>query len=411
MRAPKSNPFSSIRASGNGTVASEYAIYGSSHYAKGNLRPVTLPPDIVGTPLPCDLYNAAGILLVRADTVISSSLYQQLQQVPLFCPIDQARKISSFNPVSQLRHIAKTLAKIDEHLIGNEAVSADELIRLARDLYDVWMLDADACLGYARLSQAGRPSINHVIHVALIAAELAATSRVDKRQIKDIVGGALTMNLASLGLHDEMHASDQRPDADREFALHNHPQAGKRLLMRLGEFSETWVDVVSYHHENIDGSGYPWSLKAAEIPLPARMVRVADVFAARLTGRKTRPPMHWSIYQTRSTQLLARHIFGEDIKHLDSTLVTQLIQTLGCFPPGSLVRLSNNELAVVTRRVPGVASAPSQVHSIRDYQGLTLDTPRMRHVGHRECKIRNYANEDSPQFSAYDWQAVWGYAA
>ena len=413
MHSPKSNPFSSPRIShlGNGTVASEYEVYGSSKYVRGNLRPVTLPPNMIGQRLACDLFNAHGILLAKADSVISSSLQQQLQQIPIFCPADQAGNISGLNPVSQLRRIAKTLAEIDERLVRNEYVSSSELNRLARDLYDVWDLDADACLGYARLSRSGRPSICHVIHVALIAAELAAANRLNSNQITDIIGGALTMNLAKLRLHDEMHASDQRPDADKEFELHFHPIEGKRLLVQIGEFSKSWIDVVSHHHENIDGSGYPWALKGTGIVLSARIVRIADIFAARLSGRKTRPPFHWNIHQMRSTQLLARHIFGDDMKHLDSTLVTQLTQALGCFPPGSLVRLNNNELAVVARRVPGAISAPPQVHSIRDYQGQTLDIPRMRRIGHREYEVRNYANEDISQFTSYDWQKVWGYAA
>ena len=413
MQAPKSNPFSSHRAShlGNGTVASEYEVYGSSKYAKGNLRPVTLPPNMIGQRLACDLFNANGILLAKVDSVISPGLQNQLQQIPIFCPADQAEKISGFNPVSQLRRIAKTLSEIDERLVRNEHVSSGELNRLARDLYDVWVLDADACLGYARLSRSGRPSICHVIHVALIAAELATANRLDSDKITDIIGGALTMNLARLRLHDEMYASDQRPDADKEFELHFHPIEGKRLLVQIGEFSKSWIDVVSHHHENIDGSGYPWALKGTGITLSARIVRIADIYAARLTGRKTRPPFHWNIQQTRSIQLLARHIFGDDIKNLDSTLVTQLTQALGCFPPGSLVRLNNNELAVVTRRAPGVASAPPQVHSIRDYQGQILDTPRIRRIGHREYEVRNYANEDCSQFPSYDWQKIWGYAA
>ena len=413
MQAPKSNPFSppSASRSGSGTVASDYEVYGSSKYAKGNLRPVTLPPNMIGQRLACDLFTAHGVLLAKADSVVSSSLQNQLQQIPVFCPADQAENISDFNPVSQLRRIAKTLSEIDERLVRNQHVSSGELNRLVRDLYDAWVSDADACLGYARLSQSGRPSISHVIHVALVAAELATANRLNRDQITDVIGGALTMNLARLRLHDEMHASDQRPDADKEFELHFHPTEGKRLLVQIGEFSKSWIDAVSHHHENIDGSGYPWALTGSGIALSARIVRIADIFAARLTGRKTRPPLHWSIHQTRSTQLLARHIFGDDMKHLDSTLVTQLTQALGCFPPGSLVRLNNNELAVVTRRVPGAVSAPPQVHSIRDYQGQTLDTPRMRRIGHREYEIRNYSNEDCSQFSSYDWQKVWGYAA
>lgn len=412
MHTPESvPPASRLPHSGKGSVASDYDVYGHSVVGHGHLRPIRLALDMVGKELPYDLYNGRGILLVKSHTIISPELYTQLRQRPLFCPIGQAQKFSSFNPIAEMLRIANTLSAIDSDIAtGNGNTSADALNQLAQDLYEVWKLDADACLGYARLSRLGRPSISHVIHAALVAAEVAAMSRLNKVQIQEIMGVALTMNLASLRFHDEMYESGQRLDDAQISELHTHPIKARNLLQRLGESREGWLDGVSCHHENIDGSGYPNGIKAAEIPLAARIVRIADIFAARLTGRKNRSPLHWSINQSRSMQSLVRHIFGEDAKYVDVTLVTLLFRALGCFPPGSLVRLSNNELAVVVRRVSNI-HMPSQVVSIRDYQGQTLEVPRMRGLGYKGYKIRNYANEESPQFADYDWQSVWGYAA
>lgn len=392
------------------SVAAQYNVYASENQGLAGMRPFQLTPDLEGEALACDLYNAKGVLLLKSGTVLTPALREQLLGRPMFCQAEHV-EMGGFNPLAAMRNVAEELARFDQALQQGERVDGNELVEIAHELYEAWGLDADACLGYARLFQHARPSISHVVHAALIAAELAAASRMPKGEIREIIGGALTMNLSCLELHDIMHASSTRPDAEMEHALFQHPVASRRLLESLGSFGQTWLEVVSHHHENIDGSGYPAGLMAVDIPLGARMVRIADILAARLTGRKTRPPTHWNIYETRSLQLLARHIFGEDIRHLDATLVTQLIHALGRFPPGSLVRLSNNELAVISRRMPAASDTPSQVHAIRDYQGKTLERPRLRRIGQRECTIRNYANEDSVLFPAYDWQAVWGYAA
>ena len=89
--------------------------------------------------------------------------------------------------------------------------------------------------------------------------------------------------------------------------------------------------------------------------------------------------------------------------------MNQLIGTLGRFPPGSLVRLNNLELAVVARRIPGELATPRETLSIRDNQGRILDPPRQRNIGHGEYLIRNYANEESQRLLSYDWQKIWGY--
>jgi HD-GYP domain-containing protein (c-di-GMP phosphodiesterase class II) len=56
--------------------------------------------------------------------------------------------------------------------------------------------------------------------------------------------------------------------------------------------AEPVIDCVRYHHERLDGSGYPFGLKAGDIPLAARIISVADCFDALTTDRS---------YQKRQT--------------------------------------------------------------------------------------------------------------
>ena len=406
------------RPAPRGSFLANYGGYGAPRQTDtlGILRPIILPHEMMGKTAPCDLFNSRGMLLVKGGAQIAPTLAVNVyarhptQPIRVFCRAAQADLISDFNPIEEMLEIGRVLSHIDERIVRNEHVSADELVRLACDLHAIWHLDADACLGYARLHKFGRPSICHTVHVALIAAELAAANGMDRFQIINVIGGALTMNLSRLALHDEMHDSVTGPDETQEIEIHNHPGDGVNLLDHIGKFGKSWIDAVGAHHENIDGSGYPWSLKGSAIPLSARIVRVADTFAARLTWRKARQPLHWSMRRTGSTPSFAQHIFGSDLQRLDSPLITQLTRTLGRFPPGSLVRINNGELAVVTRRVPGAEAAPAEVHSIRDVYGQQLAEPRRRRIGEGAYEIRNCANEECRRFMLYDWQRLWGYA-
>lgn len=374
------------------------------------LRPVLLPPDLIGQRAPCDLFNALGVLLVRAGAVIGFSLRHPFRPTRVYCPADQAARISDVNPVVRLGQVGTTLAGIAAQLECGDHVSPAALIDLSRTIHDLWVLDPDACLGYARLCKTGRPSICHVRHVALLTAELAAAQRLDGANLLNLIGGALTMNLAKFALHDRMHACAGRPGPEEIAEIRSHPQESVHLLKHIGRFDKPWLDAVAGHHENVDGSGYPGALKGAEIALPARIVRVADAFAARLTGRKTRRPLHWNIQRTRAARSIVQHVFGNDQPLLDPALSTQLVATLGRFAPGTLVRLNNGELAVVARRIPGGLSPPREVLAIRDARGQALATPRRRRIGYGECEIRTYANDESQRIPpAYDWQRVWGY--
>lgn len=372
-------------------------------------RPIELPTELHGQCAPCDLFNARGVLLVKSGTPIPPLIHDPLWPVRLFCDAQHAQHLSDVDPALQMQRIGRRLSKLSARILQNENVTAGELRSLAQAVFDLWSLDADACLGIARLAQHGQPSVWHGLHVAFIAAELAAAHGLDHDHIKSVIGAALTMNLSTLALHDEMFNLVGAPNAAKRQAIHLHPMEGVQCLLHIGRFHQHWIEAVGAHHENIDGSGYPGRLKGPSIPLSARIVRVADTLAARLTGRKMRPPRHWNLHHARGTRHLVQHIFGADLARLDLPLTLRLMSVLSRFPPGSLVRLSNSELAVVTRRSATAHATPRQVLAVFDAYGQAYETPSPRIVGQNDCNIRGYAHDTLHTLPAYAWHKAWGY--
>ena len=86
-----------------------------------------------------------------------------------------------------------------------------------------------------------------------------------------------------------------------------HSMFGCAILKRQG-FSEKIQEMVLYHHENYDGSGYPKNLQGEEIPLGARILRVCDVFAALLSDRP---------YRKGFDQQTALSLMIEEVKNFD----------------------------------------------------------------------------------------------
>jgi hypothetical protein len=373
------------------------------------LRPVTLPAHLTGRPAPCDFFDARGTLLLRSGTPVSPRATLDPQRTRLYCTAVEARRLSPENPLAELHALADALDGLGARASSDRLPAASEFLRLARSLHALWQQDADACIGYARLTAFGTPSACHAIRSALFVAELGAANGLPPDAMTHTIGAALTMNLASMALHDRLHGLVNLPDAASAAAIHAHPLESKRLLERIGGFPGEWLDAVAQHHENVDGSGYPAGLGRSAIALGARMLRIADLLAARLGGRRGRAPRYWILHQTRDPQRLIQHVFGADLDHLDPALVRQLMGRLGAFPPGSLVRLSNGELALVARRPADLQAGPREVWSFVGGHGRPLDTPRQRRLGPRECQIRSYAHDELPRLPACDWKRVWGY--
>ena len=122
-----------------------------------------------------------------------------------------------------------------------------------------------------------------------------------------------------------------------------------------------------------------------------------------------RPPRHWNLHHARGTRHLVQHIFGADLARLDLPLTLRLMSVLSRFPPGSLVRLSNSELAVVTRRSASAHATPRQVLAVFDAYGQAYETPSPRIIGQNDCNIRGYAHDTLHTLPAYAWHKAWGY--
>ncbi len=105
--------------------------------------------------------------------------------------------------------------------------------------------------------------------------------------IQDACFGALLHNIGKVTLSGVDLFKPGSLDEVEWIELKRHPETGYRILSsnrKMGRLAE----YILTHHENWDGSGYPGGLKGEEIPLIARMVRIADAFVAMTAARSYR---------------------------------------------------------------------------------------------------------------------------
>jgi HD-GYP domain-containing protein (c-di-GMP phosphodiesterase class II) len=97
----------------------------------------------------------------------------------------------------------------------------------------------------------------------------------------------LLHDIGKIGVPDEiLRKADALTAAEFE-TIKTHPSAGARILRSI-PFLAPHIPIVELHHERPDGLGYPYGLRADEIPLAARIVHVADAFDAMTSARAYR---------------------------------------------------------------------------------------------------------------------------
>lgn len=101
--------------------------------------------------------------------------------------------------------------------------------------------------------------------------------------------------------------------------MRTHPELGLAILGATGRFTREMLAVL-YHHERMDGAGYPHGLAAEEIPIEARIVAVADTFDVLTSDRPYRRAFSY-------VEAVVR-LRVEAGPHLDPVVVTALMRTL-----------------------------------------------------------------------------------
>ncbi len=174
---------------------------------------------------------------------------------------------------------------------------------------------------------------------------------------------ALTMNIAMTALQDQLALQEEAPSPQQREVIDKHAQRAAACLREAGVTDELWLQAVEHHHSTLSG---PLSAQTPALQL-ARLLQRADIFSARLSMRRARPA------QAASAALKAAYL---DERQQADEAGKAIIQATGIYPPGSYVRLSSGEVAVVLRRGPH-AKAP-KVASIISRSGTPLGEPALR---------------------------------
>ena len=184
-------------------------------------------------------------------------------------------------------------------------------------------------------------ALTHALHTATVALLTARQLGWAPEAQRRVVLAALTMNASIVELQARMAEQTDAPSQRQMAQIRAHPMQSALLLRNAGVEDAEWLDAVEQHHERAGGAGYPQSLSAVQSL--GHLLRVADVFTAKISPRAVRSPL--------SPQVAARQLFQEE---QGGPMAAALIRAVGIYPPGDFVLLKNGDAGIVLQRaVPG----------------------------------------------------------
>jgi putative nucleotidyltransferase with HDIG domain len=179
-----------------------------------------------------------------------------------------------FVPLFASQYMFKLLVREKQHLARQKLLS-DQYLEMNIGLAAAMVVLLDSKDEY---------TASHSAAVAMYCRDMALALSLPDEEAEALHFAGLLHDLGKVGTPDAILRKDGSLDDEEWEYIHQHPAKGAEVLSHLAAYRDV-ADIVKYHHERLDGSGYPDGVSGSEIPELSKILAVADTYHAMTSNR------------------------------------------------------------------------------------------------------------------------------
>lgn len=257
-----------------------------------------LSPDLLSTEVPVGEGIAGQVALTGSPLLINTqtihqfsptSLHYQGAGSALCLPLKVGNRVVGVLNLTRLtseRHFSESDIRL-YLVLATQAALAIENAQLHQRIREGYIA---ALLSFCRFAENLMPyRQGHSMRVGIYARRLAEAVGLNRQEGEQLRVAALMQDLGLLRVPKEVLMKPGKLTDEEWQLVKQHPLWSLELVDPPAILTETIETAVKHHHERFDGTGYPDGLKGEEIPLPAKILSVADTFDALCSERPYRP--------------------------------------------------------------------------------------------------------------------------
>lgn len=175
----------------------------------------------------------------------------------------------------------------------------DELLLIVENALEYWQLKYDNSALVNDLKELFAGTITAIVEaldakdsytlgrsrrVTFYAVKMAKALHLSDTTVGKIELAGLLHDIGMIGVSDDILAKVERLTQDEYDEIKKHVHHSVRILDDIKQLADV-VEIIKYHHEFYDGTGYPYALKGEDIPIGSRIIAVADAFDSMVTPK------------------------------------------------------------------------------------------------------------------------------
>lgn len=256
------------------------------------------------------------------------------------------------------------------HEIGSGRIpNSRRMMTVVSSLASSAVREPAALMGLSLIKDYDNYTFQHSVNVGILAMAIAASMGQKPHEVEEAGMAGFLHDVGKTRVEKVILNKPGKLSDDEYQEMKRHPEYGAEIVRQMEGVPERVAEAVLGHHIRHDRQGYPEWARWNPFGLTAEIVAVADCYDATTTLRAYQRPM-----QPKEAVDRMRSLAGTS---LDERVVERFVELTGKFPTGSLVRLDNNEIAVVCTP-SGDDCGAAVVKVIMDSAGGTLREPELR---------------------------------
>lgn len=218
------------------------------------------------------------ILLPKTDGYETEQIIKRIKDIAL------KEKIGSFDIDISFGYGTKNN---EEEKIEEIFKKADDNMYKRKILESLCMKERTISTIISTLYEKDEREEQHSHRVSVLCQSMGAALHLSEGEIKELKTVGLFHDIGKIAIEKNiLNKKEKLTDTEWE-EIKRHPEIGCRILGTVNNMSAI-AQYVLAHHERWDGSGYPKGLKGKEIPLPSRIIAIADSYDAMVSDRNYR---------------------------------------------------------------------------------------------------------------------------
>lgn len=245
---------------------------------------------------------------------------------------------------------ASTLKNISLNLFSRPQEAHHDADQLVQQMLESLLTDKDIAIHLMNDKGAGEENYYHSLNVAVLAMLLGKELALPEAEIKLLGMGCLFHDIGKVEIPEWLVTKTGTLTRAEKNLLQQHCQYGEAIAHKIG-LPQRAIEIILQHHECIDGSGYPNQLKGDQIASLAGIVAIVNTYDNHCN--RPNPADSLSPYEALST------MFARQRAQFDPGPLSVFIRCMGVYPPGTIVRLSDDTLGMVVSVNSGKPLRPS----------------------------------------------------